>query len=229
MFYNRYSFDLKVLICDPNTGQVFVVTVSAGKRRVVDVPHAGDYGFVVVGVNAPGVNGNVGVGVFNGGGPCNQHCSVPRRPSTNAQIYVNVQVGNVYQPYGVWAYDCGCGPVYRRDDRDYYRYYFEGHREVVGYWQGTPRQEGSRFVPVEYRQTPVAQAVPVTPQNVMDVVTGSPPKGGDPQAGLALPGTDGVLTVQQKVLIVAGLIGVAVFAAVAGVAYLRSRRGKHGA
>lgn len=213
VFYNRYDFDLRVQFCDPNTGQVYTVLVRAGSRRPIDVPHAGDYGFVVVGVNAPNVAVNVGFGMFNSGGQCNQYCSVPSRPGVNLNVRVNVLVGNVYQPYYVPSYDCGCGPIYTRDNRDYYRYYFNGNREVVGYWEAPPNQE-RYFVPVEQRQSPVAPVLtPVTAQNLREVLgTGEDePLGGNPSASQFVSDHAREFGFGAIVVIVLGLGGAAAY------------------
>jgi hypothetical protein len=216
-FYNWFSFDLRIQYCDPVTGQLYTVTVSAGSRRSIDVPRAGNYGFVVVNVQAPGVNVGVGVGygTFNGGGPCNSNCHVPNRPNLDFKVRVVVQVGGVYQPYFVPAYDCGCG--YERDGRRYDGYYFNGNRPVFGYWveapQGRPYEE-RYFYPVTQRDNPVAPLTPVTTQNLKDVLGGAEPPGGNPHEVMQLPQPDAVVSTmpqpdQSKRLVVTGLVFVA--------------------
>lgn len=214
VFYNRYDFDLRIQYCDPNTGQVYTVIVQAGSRRPINVPHAGNYDFVVVGVNAPNVAVNVGFGMFNSGGPCSQHCSVPNRPGVNLNVRVNVLVGNVYQPYYVPSYDCGCGPVYRRDNRDYYQYYFYGSsRPVIGYWESPPNQE-RYFVPVEQRENPVAPTfTPVTAQNLREVLgTGEDePLGGDPSVSQLMSDHARQFAFGAVVVVILGLGGAAAY------------------
>lgn len=152
----------------------------------VHVQDGGVYGFAILTLSARhhGVTLGVAFGAFSSPGiQCVRHpCHVPPRPTLNATFLVYIPFGpyrDRYIPRRV--YDCGCEPVYHRDGRDYYRYYFEGYREVIVYKEtrvveGRPQQV---IVPVEYRQTPVQQApVPVTAGNVGDVV-GIEPPGGD--------------------------------------------------
>lgn len=222
-FYNWFNFDLRIQYCDPVTGQLYTVTVSAGSRRSIDVPRAGNYGFVVVNVQTPGIDVGVGVGfgTFNSGGPCNSNCHVPSHPSLDLKVRVVVQVGGVYQPYYVPAVDCGCG--YQRDGRYYNGYFFHGNRPVFGYWveapQGRPKEE-RYFYPVEQRDYPTAPKItPVTPMNIERILTGGPPKGGNPQAAMQLPpegaqltAASSGLTEQQKAI---GLKVIGVFSALA--------------
>lgn len=188
------NIDILVQICDLNTGQLYTVRVAAGSQRTIDTPGAGNYTFVVVEVNAPSVSVgvNVGVGMFNSAGPCGQHCSIPNRPSLNLSVRVNVQVGNVVYPRDVHAYGCrdDCRPIRVENDREYYRYFFDGCNPVDGYWRdGKPFQNGASFVPTEWRPPASPTVVPVTQQNLAEVLgTGEhEPLGGDPSQNVAAP------------------------------------------
>lgn len=185
-FYNRFSFDLKVVYWDGYTN--VEVIVRAGTRQPVNPRNPGSYAFVVVGVSNPNFQLNVGVGVFNSGyghgnGNCGinpQYCPRPPRPSVT-EINVFVSVTNTHYDR-LRAYDCGCRTRYM--DRDYDRVYIGGTREVIGYWN-PPR---TQFQPVYIRQNPTSSAyVPVTPQAWTEVVDGSGPKGGDPSQNVAAP------------------------------------------
>lgn len=175
-FYNRFSFDLKVLYWDGYTN--VEVIVRAGTRQWIDPRNPGAYAFVVVGVSNPDFRLNVGVGVFNSGnGHGNGNCGInPRycdRPSVT-EINVFVSVTNTRYDR-LRAYDCGCRTRYM--DRDYDRVYIGGSREVIGYWN-PPR---TQFRPHYIRENPTSPAyVPVTQERWNDVVDGGDPKGGDP-------------------------------------------------
>lgn len=185
-FHNRFSFNLTVVVFDHFTGQRYEVIVRSGSTQPINAPHTGNFGFLVVGVSAPGFALNVGMGMFSSGDQCSKRCPGHQRPDVNFELRINLWIGNTFSPRYVPVYDCGCGPYQVVDGREYYQYYFGGTRDVIGYWEGAPYQSGSNFVPVQYRPTPAApEYAPVTPGNVGQL-TGVEKPGGDPSQNPAI-------------------------------------------
>lgn len=199
----------------------------------VHVQNGGVYGFAILTLSARhhGVTLGVAFGAFSSPGiQCVRHpCHVPPRPTLNATFLVYIPFGpyrDRYVPRRV--YDCGCEPVYRRDGRDYYRYYFEGYREVIVYKEtrvveGRPQQV---IVPVEYRQTPVQRApVPVTAGNVGDVV-GIMPPGGSPDENPEVVASPDLTAVDNRMryIAISTVSILIVAAALVGVVRVRRRR-----
>ncbi len=218
VFYNRYSFDIKVLYFDHHSGQRVEVIVKAGTRRPIDVRHPGDYGFVVVGASSHNFALNVAVGTFSRGEYCapsrhGHHCQKPHRPVVK-HVDVRVYVNNVVYPrWPVQAYYCGCdrdNVVIYQDNRtyNYQRIFINGTREVVGTWSESPGKP-RYFVPKGYKQSPVDQNYTWgTPPEFQGVVGGDNPSGENVQAAPV---------VSESPLRDAALVGVAVFVIVAAV------------
>lgn len=223
VFNNGYNFDLRVVYVDYNTGQRVEVIVRARSSQPINTPHSGDYSFLVFGVSAPNFAMNVGMGTFRSGNPCNNYCTPPPRPSLNFDLRINIWTGQTMHPTYVPVYDCGCGPYRRVGNRDYYRYYFGGTREVIGYWEGSPNQQGSNFIPVEQRETPAAPAyTPVTPANLGNLVGVERP-GGDPSENLSLSPTVTSDSSQYGVWAVLAAAVIVVGGVIVGVIYYRRR------
>lgn len=223
-FYNRFSFDLKVIYWDGYTN--VEVIVRAGTRQWIDPRNPGAYAFVVVGVSNPDFRLNVGVGVFtsgrdyghgHGNGNCGinpQYCPHPQRPSVT-QISVYVSVNNTHYDR-IGAYDCGCRTRYM--DRDYDRVYIGGTREVIGYWN-PPR---TQFQPQYIRENPTSPVyVPVTPQKWNEVVDGAGEKGGDPSQNVAAADTVSTSSDATKAVVIIVIIGVGIAVAYLFVQHVR--------
>ena len=102
------------------------------------------------------------------------------RLSINVNVNVNVWRGNTPVRVVVPVHDPHAGVYRHHHGRDYYRYYFGGKRDVVGYWVGVPFAKESCFVPTEWKEDDNATTfTPVTSQNVGKVVGVDKP-GGDP-------------------------------------------------
>lgn len=133
---------------------MYTVIISKGSRRVVDVPHPGDYNFVVIGVNTP--TANVGVGVFNyRPGSCNVQCQPAYRDLK--QFEFRFQVGVNWRSGPAYVYDCGCNDRVFYRGHNYDRVWVNGTREVLGTWR-TPPNQPKYFEPVYQRVSPVSTA-----------------------------------------------------------------------
>jgi len=199
VFYNRFNFELKFLICNPNTGEMYTVIVGPGTRRPIEVPRPGDYSFVVVGVNVPGVN--VGVGVFNyRPGNCNMQC-VPAYRDLK-QFEFRFRVGVNWRSGPTYVYDCGCNDRVFYRDHYYDRVWVNGTREVLGTWQQPPNNQPKYFVPVYQRVSPVSTAY-----ESYDCQCGVNPTANE-ASGADLPASNRVWYVVGGSLLIAAALGV---------------------